>query len=199
MSPLSRRDFTKAAALAAGTALSRGRTSRRQRARQRWPHRQRRTGQQVWKTLPQAARRQPGRRLRRLRAVPRRAGWQLAGGAAEGLKDFRRVLDRKDVDAVIVATPDHWHALPTIARLRGGQGRLRREAALAHRRAKGGAMVEAARKHERVVQTGSQQRSGAHYRAAVKLVREGEIGDGPQDHRRASPATSCPGFMPREA
>ena len=53
-------------------------------------------------------------------------------------RDFRRVLDRKDIDAVIVGTPDHWHALPTILAVPGRQGRLRREAARRSRSAKGG-------------------------------------------------------------
>ena len=55
------------------------------------------------------------------------------GGPVERVKDFRRLLDRKDIDAVIVATPDHWHAIQVIDGLRRGQGRLRREAALRDR------------------------------------------------------------------
>ena len=51
-------------------------------------------------------------------------------GDVARVKDFRTVLDRKDIDAVVIATPDHWHAIQMIAACRGGQGRLRREAAV---------------------------------------------------------------------
>ena len=53
---------------------------------------------------------------------------QLTGGRAEVFSDFRRVLERKDIDAVVIATPDHWHALMAVDGLRGRQGRLRRKA-----------------------------------------------------------------------
>jgi predicted dehydrogenase len=95
--------------------------------------------------------------------------------AAQQVADFRRVLDRKDVDAVIVATPDHWHALQTIMACGAGKDvYVEKPASLTVR--EGRRMVEAARRHNRVVQVGTQQRSGVHFQRAAALVRGGGLG-----------------------
>ena len=96
-------------------------------------------------------------------------------GRAKTYKDFRRVLDHKDIDAVIVATPDHWHAIPMIAACEAGKD-VYQEKPLSHTLFEGRKMVEAAAKHNRVVQVGTQQRSGEHFQKAVELVRSGKIG-----------------------
>jgi len=97
------------------------------------------------------------------------------GKRPEGVKDFRRVMDRKDVDAVLVGTPDHWHALPTIHACQAGKD-VYVEKPLATSIAEGRAMVCAARKHDRVVQMGTQWRSGPHYAQAVEYVHSGKLG-----------------------
>ncbi len=101
---------------------------------------------------------------------------QTAKGKPSGHHDFRQVLERKDVDAVIVATPDHWHAAITVAACNAGKD-VYCEKPLSLTVAEGRKMLAAARKNNRVVQTGSQQRSGAHYAQAVQLIREGGLGD----------------------
>ncbi len=98
-----------------------------------------------------------------------------AGRSVEGFSDYRKLLDRKDIDAVLVTTPDHWHALITINACEAGKD-VYCEKPLSLTIAEGRAMVEAARKHERVVQTGSQQRSDDRFRLACELVRNGRIG-----------------------
>lgn len=90
-------------------------------------------------------------------------------------KDFREVLDRKDIDAVIVATPDHWHALITILACEAGKD-VYCEKPLATSIHEGRVMVNAAEKHGRIVQIGTQQRSAEHYREAVDFVKSGELG-----------------------
>jgi predicted dehydrogenase len=90
-------------------------------------------------------------------------------------KDFRHVLDRKEVDAVIVASPDHWHALQTVMACQAGKD-VYVEKPIATTVAEGRAMVNAARKYNRVVQVGTQQRSGDHYHKAAELIRGGAIG-----------------------
>jgi predicted dehydrogenase len=90
-------------------------------------------------------------------------------------RDFRRVLDRPDVDAVIVATPDHWHALPTVMACRSGKD-VYVEKPLSLSIGEGRVMVDVARQHNRVVQMGTQQRSAPHYAEAVAYVKSGALG-----------------------
>jgi predicted dehydrogenase len=97
------------------------------------------------------------------------------GGKAAGYRDFRRILDRKDIDVVFVSTPDHWHAIPTILACQAGKD-VFCEKPLSHTVEEGRRMVEAARKYDRVVQTGSQQRSSVYFAEIIKLIRSGYIG-----------------------
>ncbi len=93
----------------------------------------------------------------------------------EVFSDYRKLLDLKDVDAVVISTPDHWHALPTIHACEAGKD-VYTEKPLSLTVAEGRAMVNAARKHKRIVQTGSMQRSDAKFRLGCELVRNGRIG-----------------------
>ena len=90
-------------------------------------------------------------------------------------RDFRRVLDRQDVDAVIVGTPDHWHAIPTIMACQAGKD-VYVEKPLALTIGEGRVMVNAARRYNRVVQMGTQQRSSNHFKSAVDYVKSGALG-----------------------
>src|SRR4051794_3196699 len=95
--------------------------------------------------------------------------------SCEGYKDYRRLLDRKDIDAVVITTPDHWHALMTIDACKAGKD-VYCEKPLSLTISEGRKMVQAARANDRVVQTGSQQRSDARFRRACELVRSGRLG-----------------------
>jgi predicted dehydrogenase len=95
---------------------------------------------------------------------------------AEPYTDFRRIIDRKDIDAIVVATPDHWHAYIMIAACDSGKD-VYVEKPISHNIREGRLMVEAARRNKRVVQVGIQQRSGTHFQRAVKAVHDGRIGD----------------------
>lgn len=97
------------------------------------------------------------------------------GKRPEMVKDFRRILDRKDVDVIVVATPDHWHALPTVLGCQAGKD-VYVEKPLATTIAEGRAMVTAAERHKRVVQMGTQWRSGKHWAEAAELIRSGKLG-----------------------
>ena len=100
---------------------------------------------------------------------------KMTDGKATGLKDFRQIIDRKDVDVVVVSTPDHWHALPMIYACDAGKDvYVEKPASLTIH--EGRRMVEAARRNKRVVQVGTQQRSGKHFQHAAELVRTGKIG-----------------------
>ena len=91
--------------------------------------------------------------------------------------DYRKLLDRKDIDAVVVTTPDHWHAPITIHAVQAGKD-VYCEKPLSLTVVEGRKMVEAARKYEKIVQTGSQQRSDPkeRFRLACELVRSGKVG-----------------------
>jgi predicted dehydrogenase len=101
---------------------------------------------------------------------------EVTNGKAEIYADYRRVLDRKDVQAVVVATPDHWHPLIAVNACDAGKD-VYVEKPISHNVREGRLMVEAARRNRRVVQVGIQQRSGAHFQRAVKAVQEGRLGD----------------------
>jgi predicted dehydrogenase len=102
---------------------------------------------------------------------------KATGKTCRAFGDFRKLLELKDVDAVVVTTPDHWHALPTIEACLAGKD-VYCEKPLSLTIAEGRAMVKAARKNNRIVQTGSQQRSeyDGRFRLAAELVRNGKIG-----------------------
>jgi predicted dehydrogenase len=91
--------------------------------------------------------------------------------------DFRDLLGRKDIDAVVISTPDHWHAIPCVQAARAGK-HIYCEKPLTLTVAEGRAVADAAKKAGIVFQTGSQQRSefGGKFRQAVELIRNGRIG-----------------------
>ena len=94
----------------------------------------------------------------------------------QGYKEYEALIARDDLDAVIICLPDHWHAPVALAAMAAGKD-IYCEKPMAHTVAEGRAMVEAARKYERVFQTGSMQRSRDGFRQAVELVRNGYLGD----------------------
>ena len=102
-------------------------------------------------------------------------GIERAGPKAEATNDYRRLLDRKDIDAVIIGTPDHWHALPCIHACQAGKD-VYVEKPLSLSIHEGRRMVDVARSTKRIVQVGTQQRSGNHFQRAVELIRKGKLG-----------------------
>ena len=98
------------------------------------------------------------------------------GGAAARYHDFRRLIEDKNVDAVVIATPDHWHALITMMACAAGKD-VYVEKPLTLFAQEGRWMVDCARRHKRIVQVGTQQRSGEHYARARELIRGGHIGE----------------------
>ncbi|KAA3614039.1 MAG: gfo/Idh/MocA family oxidoreductase [Calditrichaeota bacterium] len=91
-------------------------------------------------------------------------------------KDFRDVISRKDIDAVMIATPDHLHAIIAVAAARAGKD-IYCEKPLAYTISEGRAVVDAVHRYDVVWQTGSWQRSQQHFRYACELVRSGKIGE----------------------
>lgn len=100
---------------------------------------------------------------------------KLQGKAPKKYADYRELLEDKDVDAVIIGTPDHWHCLPFVAACQAGKD-IYVEKPLANSIAECDIMVQAARKYNRVVQVGMQQRSGPLFKKAVDIIQNGGIG-----------------------
>jgi predicted dehydrogenase len=99
----------------------------------------------------------------------------LIGGTCTGYADFRKLLEDRAVDAVVVSTPDHWHALMTMLACAAGKD-VYVEKPLTLFVREGRWMVDVARRHRRVVQVGTQQRSGPHYQRARELIQNGHLG-----------------------
>jgi predicted dehydrogenase len=89
--------------------------------------------------------------------------------------DFRELVARKDIDAVLIGTPDHWHTIPAVEAMKAGKD-VYCEKPLTLTIAEAKVMLDCARKHKRVFQTGSQQRSSKEFRVACEAVRNGRIG-----------------------
>ena len=108
------------------------------------------------------------------RTTVEKAGAKLDGKAAT-CGDFRKLIDRKDIDAVVIATPDHWHAIQTIAACDAGKD-VYVEKPLSITVYEGRRMVEAARRNNRVVQVGTHRRSSELYAQLADLTHSGKIG-----------------------
>ena len=104
------------------------------------------------------------------------AAHKLTDGKAKTCTDFRKVLDDRAVDAVVIATPDHWHPLITVAACQAGKD-VYVEKPVSNVVREGRLMVEAARRHQRIVQVGLKQRSGSHFQRAARIVGSGELGE----------------------
>ena len=98
------------------------------------------------------------------------------GGSPKAVKDLRQVLDDKSVEAVWIATPDHWHSPAAILAVNAGK-HVYVEKPMSHNIREGRLLVEAARKNNRVVQVGTQSRSTGHCQRAIEIVKSGEIGE----------------------
>ena len=94
---------------------------------------------------------------------------------AKTYNDFRRVLDRQDLDAVVIGTPDHTHAVAAVAALKSGR-HVYCEKPLARTVSEARIIAETARQHKRVTQIGTQIHAGTNYRRVVELVQSGAVG-----------------------
>ncbi len=100
---------------------------------------------------------------------------ELTSDKAKEYKDYREMLEREKPEIVIVGTPDHWHALPTIAAIKSGAD-VYVEKPISHTIYEGSAMVRAARDYERVVQVGTHRRVSPHNMAGIKFLKDGGAG-----------------------
>lgn len=100
---------------------------------------------------------------------------QKYGPSANDYADHRDILNRNDIDAVVIGTPDHWHVPLTIAAVSAGKD-VYCEKPVTHKIEEGEPLISAVRDSKRVVQTGTQQRSWAHYKQAKDLINSGALG-----------------------
>jgi predicted dehydrogenase len=131
-------------------------------------------------------------------AAPSLAGAQKQFPKAKGYADFRRMLERKDLDAVVCSTPDHTHAIVGVSALKSGR-HLYCEKPLAHTVSEVRAMTEAAVAGKRVTQMGTQIHAGNNYRRVVELVQSGAIGAVREVHVWAGATYGNIGLSPKDA
>jgi len=111
----------------------------------------------------------------RRNAAKKRVDEYYSNANCAAYNDFRELIARKDIDAVVIATPDHWHAIPTLAALRAGKD-VYCEKPLTHNIHEAVEVMKAVDANKRILQTGSMQRSMKEFRIACELVRNGVIG-----------------------
>ncbi|HVW00948.1 MAG TPA: Gfo/Idh/MocA family oxidoreductase [Planctomycetaceae bacterium] len=99
----------------------------------------------------------------------------ITGKKPDTVSDFRRLIDNPRLDAIVVGTPDHWHAIPTILACLAGKD-VYVEKPDGHNIVEGQRMVAAQRREKRVVQMGTQSRSGSHFLSAMEFIRSGKLG-----------------------
>lgn len=100
---------------------------------------------------------------------------EIQKSTPKAVQDLRKVLDDPSVDAIVVATPDHWHALATIWACQAGK-HVYVEKPISNNVFEGWQMIQAARKYNRVVQVGTQSRSAPHYKEAMEFLKSGKLG-----------------------
>lgn len=100
---------------------------------------------------------------------------KLQGRKPRAESDFRRLVDDPQIDALVVGTPDHWHAIPTIMGCLAGKD-VYVEKPDGHNILEGQRMVQAMRKHGRIVQMGTQARTSSHFQSAIDYVKSGKLG-----------------------
>ena len=105
-----------------------------------------------------------------------KAGARVATKGLFTTENYKELMPREDIDGVVVCTPDHWHAAPSIEAMKAGK-HVYCEKPLSHTIKEGRKMVDAARKYNRILQTGSMQRSRENFRKACELVRNGYVGE----------------------
>ena len=138
-------------------------------------HRRRRNGHWSRQHFQELSRGRRSRRSATFTSLTSNSAAMEAGGSPAVFSDFRRVLDRKDIDAVVIATPDHWHGITTIMACQAGKD-VYCEKPLAHRIQEGRAMVQAVEKYKRVSQMGNLIHAGENYHRVVEIVRSGVLG-----------------------
>ena len=100
---------------------------------------------------------------------------KIQGKKPDTYKDYRKLLERKDIDAVVIGTPDHWHCLNLVHACAAGKD-IYVEKPMANSIAECDIIVKATRKYNRIVQVGQQQRSGVHWKAIMDFIKSGKIG-----------------------
>ena len=100
---------------------------------------------------------------------------QTMGGKVDSYGDYRRILDRKDIDAVLLTVPDHWHSPMMVEAVAAGKD-VYVEKPISNTLPAAQKMLEAAQKYKRVVQMGCQQRSTPHFQACAKMIQDGLLG-----------------------
>ncbi len=101
--------------------------------------------------------------------------WAKKGATVEGYRDLRKLLESKEIDAVSIATPNHWHALAALWAVQAGKD-VYVEKPVSHNVFEGRQLVKAARKYNKIVQTGTQSRSSIAIKEAVEWVKAGNLG-----------------------